>query len=345
MRFDILKADLKKHKAEILALGKRNLPDFSDKRFDWIYENNPAGKAHVWLARVKETGEFVGSSALFPRDIRVYGKLVKAGIAADFSVNQDHRVFGPALSLQRAIISFCKKEKIRFLIGFPNSQSEKVHLRAGFKILGKISRYVYPFKTQEVLEKFIHTRPAAIFATVAECILKKYRHIKRPKWGENFTLNQINRFDPRFDELWGEIEKENKIIVERTSDYLNWRYLICPHIQYTVLSLIERDHNKLAGYLVYYEKKDIIFISEIFLKNWQREFPILISHFIRTLPENIKRLVGYSLESHILMSCFRKAGFILRKRIGSNIIVFSSQNDANIYSSDNWLLFIGDRDI
>ena len=62
-------------------------------------------------------------------------------------------------------------------------------------------------------------------------------------------IRQVKRFDERHDEFWKEASKGYDIIVERNSEYLNWRYInVPPDIEYTIFAAEKR--NQIKGYIV-----------------------------------------------------------------------------------------------
>jgi len=127
--YKIIKANIGKHKKDILPILERNLEDASLNRYNWNYENCPYGVAHSWLARCKKTDTLVGSASLFPRKLIIKNKPVFAAIAGDFAVDKKHRVYGPSIKLQKEIQLGIKNNVFKFIYGIPNEQSRMLFLR------------------------------------------------------------------------------------------------------------------------------------------------------------------------------------------------------------------------
>jgi len=69
----------------VLALGYRNLPPAvqgaREARYSKYFEDSPLGPPHFFLARDAESDSFVGMSAIFPTQLRVFGELVPKSLA------------------------------------------------------------------------------------------------------------------------------------------------------------------------------------------------------------------------------------------------------------------------
>ncbi len=61
-------ADLEIDKQRLLTLLRRNLIELDhEKRFSWLYLDNPAGQARVWFVCDKSAEHVVGSASVFPK--------------------------------------------------------------------------------------------------------------------------------------------------------------------------------------------------------------------------------------------------------------------------------------
>src|ERR1700757_4297980 len=78
-------------------------PDADDRRFEWLYRENPFGPARAWIACDKHDNP-IGMEAIFRRLMLCNGDVVPACVLGDFCVSPDHRSLGPALQLQRACL-------------------------------------------------------------------------------------------------------------------------------------------------------------------------------------------------------------------------------------------------
>ena len=114
----------------MLALGYRNLPPAvqgaREARYAKYFEDSPLGPPHFFLARDAQSDSFVGMSAIFPTQLRVFGELVPAAVAGEFAVDDGHRGLGPAVPLQRAAVNALGEHGLACAFGYPNEHSEPI---------------------------------------------------------------------------------------------------------------------------------------------------------------------------------------------------------------------------
>ena len=103
-RYSIEKTDIRENKSSILKVLTLNLYKNYEQKFIWNYENNPYESTYCWVARKEDTPHIIGTVALFPRKYLIKGEVSCAYIVGDFAINKEHRVFGPAVPLQKMVI-------------------------------------------------------------------------------------------------------------------------------------------------------------------------------------------------------------------------------------------------
>jgi len=345
MSYVILKADLKKNKEDILARWQTNLSNVQRNRYKWIYETNPSGRAYNWLAKDARTEKFVGSSGLYSRTVVVDGEPLQAGVAVDFFVDKEHRAFGPAINLQRTVASSCRENGFDFILGFPNRNSEAVHLRVGYVAVADIHKMVKPLRMEAYLQKIVRNGYLSkSFSSLLNPILKI---VSRDTWyGEkkNLLAEVVACFDERFDQLWSTVSGNFKIIGERSSAYMNWRYCQCPFKKYAVFTLIERETRELLGYIVFYIKEDASFIADLLAVS-ERMLEYLLAEFIKEMRKRRVASIKY-LGCEALTKTLKRFGFVSRKE-DSRLIIYIDQKHRLapiILRKENWYFLEGDGD-
>jgi len=349
MNYLITSADLIKDRAKILALWKRNFPDLPEERYSWIYQNNPSGPAICWLALDTSSQSVVGSVALFPRRIFVNGKSVIAGIAGDYSVDKENRVFGPALQLQKRAICDYEGEGLDLIYGFPSKQSEAVHLRVGYKIVGEVRRLTKPLGSYYYLKKYfdipvVTKAISKLTDTILKCMSRETFYRSK---GEYVTGMQSS-FDKRFDILWDMVKTRFAVIGERSSSFLNWRFVQCPHEEYRIFTLSDKESRDILGYVVFQMNENRVKIADLSFIDINQTIDSLLSEFIIFLRESGVDSVSISFVGNdFLMAKFREFGFSCRSSQGKVIcyICNESLKDSLEENNENWLLFPGDSDI
>jgi len=105
MGYTIKIADLEKDRDIMISILERNRNrvdiDYI-KRYDWIYLNNPYGRAKAWIIFDDKSNRPVGFTGVFPRPVYVEGEKYLAWNCGDFSIDKKYRTLGVALKLRRA---------------------------------------------------------------------------------------------------------------------------------------------------------------------------------------------------------------------------------------------------
>src|SRR5215475_7474769 len=121
MNVAIRAANLESDRRSIIDTLSRFLTPLSDdRRFRWLYENNPHGEACAWVAYSADDDTFVGIAAAFPRRIYMNGEEKLSWVLGDFCVDPQYRSLGPALQLQRACLVAAEAAGLAFCYDFPS---------------------------------------------------------------------------------------------------------------------------------------------------------------------------------------------------------------------------------
>jgi predicted N-acetyltransferase YhbS len=345
MNYSVTRTDLDKDRNDIILLWKRNFPDLPQKRYDWIYQKNPHGKALSWVAREIGSGSTVGTASLFPRKINLNGETVKVGIAGDFAVNQEHRGFNLAIMLQRAVTASAAENEVKLIYGISNEKSEPVQRRAVYVLLGKMKRWAKVLKTSKYFKSF--PLPQSISRPL-DLVMKSFSREGRHPRARGYTIQELKVFDERFDQLWNRACGRFNIIGVRSEDYLNWRYGKSPHRSYHIFSLIQKDSQDVCGYLVYYLQDKVGFIVDMLFLDFGLTLDSLLSSFILCLrDQNVESVSILLFGCPPLAKKLKIFGFFLREE-ESRILVHVDRNSPQadmVLDAENWFLLEGDRDI
>ena len=94
----------------------RYLTPLSDnRRYDWLYLENPDGPARVWIAYDTDEKKVVGSGGAIPRRISVGGSELLACIMADFWIDPQIESFGPSVAAAASLHVECRWQILRFV--------------------------------------------------------------------------------------------------------------------------------------------------------------------------------------------------------------------------------------
>ena len=102
-----------------------------EKRFRWLYQENPFGLAQAWIAW-DGPEKAVGMAAAFPRKMYCNGSVIAGCVLGDFCVSPEYRSLGPALQLQRACLDFAQSENFALAYDFPSTAMVGIYRHLGF---------------------------------------------------------------------------------------------------------------------------------------------------------------------------------------------------------------------
>jgi hypothetical protein len=348
MNYTVVQADLDKNREDILAVWRRNFNMASEARYSWIYESNSGGTASAWMVKTS-TGTVVGSTGRLCRKMKVGDRLVIVGQAIDMAVDKQHRMAGPALMLQKALLDSREKRGISFLYGFANNGSEQVLLRSGYRVLGSFERWTKPLRSEYKVKGFWKgTIPVKMASLLVDTTMKILSG--EPYFGksEGTGVEVRDSFDSRFDALWTMASKRFDIMGERTSDYLNWRFRGGLRHDYRVFCL-SAGKNALLGYIVYQRAEDLVSVAD-FCALDLNALEMLFIEFVRRL--RLERAASVSityLGAREVTDRLKRVGFYKRPS-QEHVVVYLSRHATEgdlceILNKDLWYLTEGDKDV
>ena len=125
----------------LTGLAQRYLnEDADERRFRWLYRENPFGPARAWIAYEKDN-EAVGMAAVFPRRMYCDGVAVSGCVLGDLCIATKFRSLGPALQLQRACLACARSGEFALAYDFPSTTMLGVYRHLGVGAGGKVSPY------------------------------------------------------------------------------------------------------------------------------------------------------------------------------------------------------------
>jgi len=271
-------SDVAADRQSVLALWGRNLPESTADRYDWLYAS---GRARNWVARDAENN-VVASIGLLARDMRLFGEEHPCGQPIDLNVDRRYRLGWLALRLQGTIAEQVNQGHLSLAYGLPNAQSEAVARRAGYDVVGPMTRWARPLRSYDYLHDRLpgHAVGRGV-ATAIDTALRlrspESRYHRRRAWRVEVT----DVFDERFDRLWHRAARQFPIIGRRTADYLNWRFRDAPLAVYRTLCLSDRSDHLLA-YLVYTCHDGVAYVAD-FLHADDSLGDAVLAEFIRMM--------------------------------------------------------------
>ena len=217
------------------------------ERFEWLYANNPAGKARAWVLS-DSCGRPVGFTACYPREVWVDGRLCQALNCGDFSIDLNHRTLGPAIMLRRPAKMLVDSGEFAFLYAHPLPAMLPVHIRVGHRQLSAMTRWVYPIKVDALLGSKLGRGLAWPVGSAANLALKLRRGLQGVH-ATRFKIHEAETFSQDLDALDWLLSQRYRVVGRRTRAHLVWRFIENPGLNVAVVEA--RDSGgMLVGYLV-----------------------------------------------------------------------------------------------
>jgi hypothetical protein len=259
-KFHIIHEEMDLYRNEILEFWQKYLPETPPRRFEWLYNGNPAGKTIWFLAINKDNHDLAGTISIMPKELLVDGRTIRAGILGDFMVGSKYRVFGPALSLLKKAITSVKDLGLEFIYTIPNNASKKLLERAGFLGIDSLYYLVRPINVQHHIKKYANSLVGKIIAPFIGLYINIFS--RELFTSDKGVFEEVNIANELFDILWDKIKiQQSGIKGDHGLNYINWRYFQNPLYKFKFLIYKKLENTPLLGYIVYtiYDNKLEIF--------------------------------------------------------------------------------------
>ena len=249
MGYSITQAKPSDDQEELISLINRNFQKNDPQWFNWSQRQNPFGENLCWLAREESAGKLIGSTGLLRRRVNYDGQSFAVGQAEAINIDEAHRSAQAALKLQRALISHLPETDFHFVYGMTETAAA-VFKRCRYKQIGTFQHWVKPLRSEYKLKNKISNRFVRKGATVLiDLALNLYSLESRTFKSHRLKVNNDAPIDERFHQLF-EKHAHNLIMVERTREFLEWRFCHEPSTRFQIMTLENREQ-ELLGYLVY----------------------------------------------------------------------------------------------
>jgi len=320
--------------------------------WNWMYKNNPGGPTRIWLA--EDNGKLVGQYPLIFMRLKVGNQIIKASQNIDQMTHPDYRYQGIASKLGKQALNEASSEGVHVTIGFANEASYVVDLKAGWVDVCAQRAMIRPLNLESILGKYITNKFLLKICTVSMNLIVKafYRTHDVPKVG-GLTITRISSFDDRINDLWDKVSRNYKIIVVRDKEYLNWRFVDVPDVEYAIF-LAEKEGQILGYTVLKCEKQRGLIFGRIFELvvplEQQAVAQSLILKAVEFSKEQKAHLVLYRvIANKVLYKTLRKSGFIYSRFIGGRAQFIARANTPEVSerflrAPKHWFVQTGDSD-
>ncbi|MDB4881386.1 MAG: hypothetical protein JWL95_152 [Gemmatimonadetes bacterium] len=204
-------------------------------KFDWFYRGCPWGAPLLQLLRHEPSSAWVGVAGAGPRRMLLGNNEIKAGVLVDLTVLPDHRSLGPALALQKALVT-ASGRRFDLLYGFPNPKAAAVFKRVGYSQLGELVRYVRVLRYRGFLERKMPSAAARPLGWALDAASRLHA-AAASRGRRRLSAEWRDAVDSRVDRLWSCSEHGAALIAPRNAAFLRWRFdqAPVPRIRYLLL--------------------------------------------------------------------------------------------------------------
>jgi len=348
MKIVFVEANLKSDLDRIVKLINSNRTNNKDYNniLAWKYLTNPDGKPKVWIAIDEQTGKDIGISSIIPRKFKINNNTLTCWNSCDFSIEKRYRTLGIALKLRKKAKESVDNGEITAFFSHPNNKMVKIFEKANYPCIGKMLHLVKPlnidFKMKSIVKyKFISKTLSRIlnpFLCLPELFISKNRNY-------SFELLGNVPFDLEYDVFFSNVSKDYTIIGDRSSEYMNWRYINCP--LYQTERIIIRNNEKICGYIIFIQIEKQIHLKDMVCISDDKIIIALIANWIKIIRKRqADYITAVFLQTNPMIKFFKKFTFFTASQESA---VFAYVNErTDIYNAwlnnENWYMTIGDRD-
>ena len=333
----VRRADLEADRNALVELLLRYLTARStERRFRWLYQENPHGSARAWIATHGNNDEIIGSGTIVPRLVQAAGVSRLTAVMADFWIHPDFRTLGPALKLQKACVEGAAALGFAFF-DLPQGNMPAVYRR--MKLLGtkQLSMLAKPLRTEPYLRKWVSqpwlTRPLARIGD----LLLQLKDWRGPGGYEICVHN--GGFGEEFSELFRRVAGDYGICVARSAEYLEWRYRNHYYLPYEIFTA--RRGARLAAYAAIVDSDDSAEVVDLFGESQPEVRLHLLREIARVFRERGRSVLRIALHaSSPWIDVLTAIGFRMRQ---TKPLVIHTFQTADVGLS-HWFLNYGDID-
>lgn len=311
---------------ELFSLLKLEYYTLSTDFWDWRFNQNEFGSPIQYGAW--DDNKLVGYHIVQPVPMKIQNNVEKILFSMATITHPDYRGQGIAEKLGKQVYDKATELGYRMVIGFPNQNSKNLF----FKKLNWIN-------LGNILE--------------FEKSIEKCNKIN----SRNLKIYEINNFDEKTNRIWDLNKNNYEFIVERNSDFLNWRYVMAPKCgvriepttEYSCF-ILEEDGKPETYFVIKKYGKDNAHIVDLFGKLTEKILDEIISFSIEFCVKhkilNLSIWPDFNSTQKNLFSILENNGFT--KKISDKfrgMCIFDNDLKNIMTKENNWYFSMGDCDV
>ncbi len=323
---------------------------FAKKRsrahYDWLYRENPFGRARCWIVSERATGEILKTGAGFPWPIWRGGEALKGALSGDSCTVPQWQRKGLA-AVRRAYTQAHPWYREFCGIAGPNEGSRIVTVKAGQgkELLGALGGGVMPLRAKSLLERVgAPSIVASPIGAAADAVLSAWQGLAS-RGGRNAPgrIERVARFTTDFDDVTARCMGWPQFWSPHNAEFLNWRYLDHPVESYVGLALVEDERPTAYAVLCLERTKATLAEFAVEGKPPARALKLLASALSVAREAGCASVNFFGPPGWRHWKLFRRAGF-LPYRTKNHFEAFGKNQEPEIHDIRNWQVTPGDRD-
>jgi GNAT superfamily N-acetyltransferase len=220
--------------------------------YQWKCFAAPAGTATTVACRdLSRGGVVVGRTNGLPREVEIDGHRGVASLMTDILVHPDYRGRGIAHEMLRNLYAANRTAGVAWSYAVANPRSHRlVSAKLKTPTAGTVPLLLKPIEFRSLIERTGDVWWARVLLSMLDA---GYRLSGWPNKGMTrdsaaYSAHEIVDFDASFDRFWHHVRRRRRVMVKRSSDYLQWRFGSVPCRQYRTWAVW--DDGSILGYIV-----------------------------------------------------------------------------------------------
>jgi hypothetical protein len=262
-------------------------------------------------------------------------------VLGDFCIDARYRSLGPALQLQKACLSPIDAGTMALSYDFPSRSMMSIYKRLNIVPHGQFIRFAKPLRVDRKLRQLLG--PSAFIrglSMVGNLVLElSDRGARVPSLMISFQQQPCGA---EFTGLAQTIRDRYGVCIQRTAEYLNWRYF--GYQSNSCQMLTARLQGQLVAYAAFTQAGEDAALVDLFGVDEPGVVTSVVAQLVEVL--RVRGVVTLSvsiLETHPWTRLLRSIGF--RPRDASPFVTYTPpRTDASKSVQRSWFLMGGDRD-
>jgi hypothetical protein len=319
------------------------------KNLEWLHHHNLLRSNVIYYAMKGD--EIAGIYTALPVIFRIREHLVPALQSIDTITDIDHRGKGLFIKLANSLYNDAAASHFALIYGFPNPNSAPGFFRKlQWKSFGEAPFLFMPLNPFYFLRKLLKRKKHTDFSSSNYI----FDAIPATQWQKDISIKAIDVFDNAYDAIWTRAVKNINVCVDRSADYMNWRYVDKPGEHYYRYGLYAND--KLSGIIVFSIKNKhdglIGYIMELVFDPAMHAAGKQLLKFTSGLfkKQKVDVVLAWSIPGSFNHASYKKSGYynlpekIRPQKLFLGAKVFDKSIEPLVSELKNWYISYSDSD-